>query len=158
MGDGGVRIVGSPVGTDDFCRRFCNEKVAEYSKRPETIGRFPNKQIAQKLLRECHCTRLVFLMRTTPPRLVEEAARTHDANTRKALERVLACPPDAPLTDDAWQQAQLPARMAGLGMWSSHAARDAAGLRGLARRYARPAARGGGDVAHAPQGRHFGHR
>lgn len=151
MGDGGVRIVGSPVGTDDFCRRFCNEKVAEYSKRPETIGRFPNKQIAQKLLRDATA-------RASSSRLVEQAARTHDANTRKALERVLACPPDAPLTDDAWQQAQLPARMAGLGMWSSHAARDAAGLRGLARRYARPAARGGGNVAHAPQGRHFGHR
>jgi hypothetical protein len=86
---GGIKFLGSPVGNLLFCRSFCINKALEYKKRIEAICVMKDKQSALLLLRYCHVTRFSFLLRTTAPHVIDEAAKIMDDNTRFALCHIL---------------------------------------------------------------------
>ncbi|XP_062512022.1 uncharacterized protein LOC134187872 [Corticium candelabrum] len=65
------------------------------------------------LLRHCHVTRMNFLSRTVPPRLLESAAAIHDTLTRSTFTNLLG---RGNLPDRQWLQATLPVRHGGFGL------------------------------------------
>ena len=115
----GVRVVGAPVGTDDFCVSYCNDQVEKWKQRAEAIAEYPDTQGANLMLRHTHISRCAFLNRSTPPHLLKEAAKKMDALTRKSLNQILGTSddPDWSLDDADWAQAQLSIKHGGLGYW-----------------------------------------
>ena len=118
--DGGVRFLGAPVGHPDFCKAFCMSLVQnDFRIRREAICLMKDKQSALLLLRYCHVSRFAFTLRTTPTDCVAEAALEMDRGTRAALVRILDLDDETLLSDQQWQQATLPMKLGGLGLFSA---------------------------------------
>ena len=66
------------------------------------------------LLRYCHVSRLISLLRTVSPRLVYLAAEAHDLLTRNTFVSLL----DLNVNSVCWQQVALPIRLGGFGLTS----------------------------------------
>jgi hypothetical protein len=78
----GIKFLGAPIGHEDFCISFCNDLVThEYAKKLKAIAIMKDVQSALLLLRFCHVTCFSFILRTTEPKLVKEAAVLMDLST-----------------------------------------------------------------------------
>ena len=118
--DGGVRFLGSPVGHPDFCRDYCLRLVeTEFRNRRDAIAGMKNKQGALALLRFSHVTRFSYILRTTPPEFVYDAAKLMDVGTRAAVDTILELSGPTALSDVQWCQVQLPIKLGGLGLCSA---------------------------------------
>ena len=125
----GLRVVGAPIGTREFCVEFCRQQVeTHFEERVGAIEKVSDTQAALIMLRYCHCTRFGFMLRATPPDIVREAAAAMDARTRKALDTIhdLHENSDCKMDNTDWAQAQLSIKNGGLGIWSSARASHAA--------------------------------
>jgi hypothetical protein len=110
---GGVVVLGTPLGTDDFIRAHADATVAKAGRVESAIVAAPLPEHDRHLLfTKCGThPRLVHLLRTTPPRLLDRALQAADAATRASLAALLK-------TDVGGvpEWAFLPARLGGLGI------------------------------------------
>ena len=67
----GIRIAGSPIGTDAFMQSFVHEKVAEAETKLETIAQVGKKipREAHRLLTMCATKLMSFIAATVPPHI-----------------------------------------------------------------------------------------
>ena len=144
----GMRVVGVPVGTEQFQSDFLQEAV---SGEPAELVREPvpmeNTQGSFQSLRLSAPSRLSHLLQTVPPSITCQAAANYDALVEWALASIIAgdgaaavglptpeevahdpavCQNQTYLGHDALRQAHLPIREGGLGLTSSRSIKGAA--------------------------------
>ena len=144
----GVRVVGVPVGTEQFQRDFLQEAVnGEPAELVRALVSMEDAQASFRVLRLSATFRLSHLLRTVPPSITCQAAANYDALVKWALASIVAgdgaataglptphevahnptvCHTSTYLGHDALYQAHLPIREGGLGLTSSSCSKDAA--------------------------------
>ena len=144
----GMRVVGVPVGTEQFQRDFLQDAV---NGKPAELVRalvpMEDAQASFQILRLSATSRLSHLLRTVPPSITCQAAANYDALVEWALASIIAgdgaaaaglptpeevahdptvCQNQTYLGHDALRQAHLPIREGGLGLTSSSSIKGAA--------------------------------
>ena len=93
--DGGMRVVGHPLGCDEFCRAFYDAKAAKTECLVDKIkemcdyGNAVSVQSAYLALRFCAEPRIAHLLRVAPPALIRDAAARHDQAIQGGLNALL---------------------------------------------------------------------
>ena len=143
----GMRVVGVPVGTEQFQRDFLQEAVNGESAEPvRALVPMEDAQASFQILRISATSRLSHLLRTVPPSITCHAAANYDALVEWALASIIAgdgaaaaglptpkevahdpavCQNQTYLGHDALRQAHLPIREGGLGLTSSSSIKGA---------------------------------
>ena len=114
--EGNFSILGSPVGSEEFCIEYLREFAIEPAEATlKAIGILEDPQVALTLIRHCagFC-QLVYSLRTTPPKYMVDLCQRLDNAVLRATELIL-CPLDAP----ARAQIQRDKRHGGFGLRSS---------------------------------------
>ena len=143
----GMRVVGVPVGTEQFQRDFLQEAVnGEPAELVRALVPMENAQASFQSLRLSATSRLSHLLRTVPPSITCQAAANHDALVEWALAYIIAgdgaaaavlptpeevahdctlCHNQTYLGHEVLRQAHLPIREGGLGLTSSSSIKGA---------------------------------
>ena len=144
----GMRVVGVPVGTEQFQRDFLQEAVnGEPAELVRALVPMEDDQARIQISRLSATSRLSHLLRTVPPSITCQAAANYDALVEWALASIVAgdgaaaaglptpeevahdptvCQNQTYLGHDALRQAYLPIREGGLGLTSSSSIKGAA--------------------------------
>ena len=113
----GVILLGSPIGSDDFCRHHWLEEVGNITVPViEALARYPNVQDRMLMARFCVATRSTMMMRSAHPTVTAPAAEQVDAALKLLIQSTVV---DDELTEDMWKQASLPLRYGGAGITSA---------------------------------------
>ena len=116
----GVKILGSPVGTDEFCLDAARERLEEETKLWRAIPSVPDLQCAWQLLVQCAGPRCHHFIRNVPPEHSVAYAQGHHRGTREVMGSLLeGLPRNLHQRHEAEQLASLPMRMGGLGLRSA---------------------------------------
>ena len=123
----GVKVLGTPVGTDAFVDALSDKRLAEERRFWDLLPTLPDLQAAWLLLLYCASPRCNYFARTLPPSKGRYYAEGHDDGMWRTLCRLLgreeveraALPTQAAL-------ATLPMRLGGLGLRSAARAKPAA--------------------------------
>ena len=76
----GMRVVGVPVGTEQFTREFVKEAVSgEPAELVRAVVPMDDAQASLQILRLSAVSRRSHLLRTVPPSITQEASRHFDA-------------------------------------------------------------------------------
>ena len=144
----GMRVVGVPVGTEQFQRDFMQEAVnGEPAELVRALAPMEDAQASFQILRLSATSRLSHLLRTVPPSITCQAAANYDALVEWALASIIAgdgaaaaglstpeevahdptvCQNQTYLGHEALRQAYLPIQGGGLGLTSSSSIKGAA--------------------------------
>ena len=88
----GMRVVGVPVGTEQFQRDFLQEAVnGEPAELVRALVPMEDTQASFQILRLSATSRLSHLLRTVPPSITCQAAANYDALVEWALASIIAC-------------------------------------------------------------------
>ena len=110
---GCFKFLGAVIGDAQFCNKVAFAKVAKASALLDKIAQLEDPQVALKLQRHCaNYSRLVHLMRSTPPEQIADALGAFDQKQRDTTNHILGLA----LTDDQWAQASRSTALAGLGL------------------------------------------
>ena len=123
----GLKVLGTPLGTQEFVDRFCAERSEEKAQLLNLIPKLPSIQSAWLLLYFCAVPRINHLLRNICPTSVSQAAALHDLCILETFRSIFAIPAsedwDAGLHGinfEIWvQQARLPLRLGGCGLRDS---------------------------------------
>ena len=92
----GFKLLGSPIGSKDFCTALTNKRVLKNESLLQAIGDLEDPQAALLLLRSCASFgKIAFSLRTTPGHLHEEAVRDFDESVRACFEEFSGLHPNA---------------------------------------------------------------
>ena len=81
----GIKVLGSPIGSDEFVRQLCRERLDHEQIFLNAIANIPDIQSAWLLLLYCACPRCNHTLRTVSPRLKDLYAQGHGAAIRNTL-------------------------------------------------------------------------
>jgi hypothetical protein len=123
----GVRVLGTPLGTDQFVDSFCADTLDEKAQLLHFLPKLPSLQAAWLLLYFCAVPRVNHLLRTLPPERARTLAARHDQRILEVFMGIFGIPCDGDwdsqlhgLEFDTWvRQARLPLRLAGCGLRDS---------------------------------------
>ena len=76
--DRGIKVVGTPIGSDAFVANFCSEVLSEERQLLENIPKLDSLQMSWLLLLFCAVPRVNHLLRTVSPVGVSAIAKRHD--------------------------------------------------------------------------------
>ena len=116
----GIKVLGTPVGSDAFVLRATASRLEEESRLWEAVSWVPDAQCAWQILLQCASPRCHHFLRTVPPRQSTGYAEGHDDGMWRAVEGVLGRLPGS-----QWQSemarwlTSLPMRLGGLGIRSA---------------------------------------
>ena len=144
----GMRVVGVPIGTEEFQRDFLQEVVnGEPAELVRVLVPMEDAQVSFHILRLSATSRLSHLLRTVPTSITYKAEGNYDALVKWTLASIIAgdeaaaaglptpaevahdptvCQNTTYLGHDALRQAHLPIREGGLGLTSSISIKGAA--------------------------------
>jgi hypothetical protein len=110
----GVKLLGAPIGTKDFTTDFVKKKLKALDEVCKLLREVDNAQVEFGLFRGClSYNKINHLLRTCPSDLLQEALKKFDDHFQNMVAEILRVPC---LTDDQWEQASLPVKLAGLGV------------------------------------------
>jgi len=123
----GIKVVGSPIGTDEYIVEVGREVVNEEVQLLDFLPQLASLQVSWLLLYFCAVPRINHMLRTLSPRVVTQLAIQHDAQILDVFWRLFALPIPATWDiqlhgvkhDEALMQAQLPLRLGGCGLRNS---------------------------------------
>ena len=96
----GMKVLGVPVGHEEFIKAQLRMKSAEHLRLFERIPAVENVQAGWLLLRFCAATRSILWLRTVRPELTAEFAAEHDRNVWRIF-----------CESETWNVGQLPLRL-----------------------------------------------
>jgi hypothetical protein len=100
--DGNFDLLGSPVGSSEYCTRYTQERVQKVAPTLAALGDFWDPQITVRLLRHCSSFgKLVYSARSTPPLAHNSALKEYDAYVRETFVSAMGFVP----TEPQWAQA-----------------------------------------------------
>ena len=85
----GIKILGTPVGHDEFVANFLEERLAEERKLWDAIPSIPDLQCSWQVLLQCAGPRCHHSLRTVPPRQCAGYAHGHDSGMQRTMEALL---------------------------------------------------------------------
>jgi len=110
----GVKLLGAPIGTKAFTTDFVKKKLVALSDVCKALREVDNAQIEFALFRGClSYNKINHLLRTCPPDLLQDALVKFDDHFHKMVAEILRVPC---LSEQQWDQASLPVKLAGLGV------------------------------------------
>ena len=116
----GVKVLGTPVGTDEFVQQHLDEKVTDEKKLWEALPEVPDLQCAWQVLVQCAGPRANHLLRTVPPSQSKVYAEAHDRGLWNAAQELLGgLPGSLEQKTTAAKLSTLPMRIGGLGLRSA---------------------------------------
>ena len=116
----GVKVPGTPVGSDEFVKEVSDARLEEEHKLWNAIPWIPDLQCAWLVLLQCAGPRCHHFIRTMPPSKLMEYAHGHDRGMLRSMEAILGSLPGTPSQNEtAHTFATLPMRMGGLGLRSA---------------------------------------
>ena len=116
----GIKILGTPVGSEEFHLACTRERLAEEAVLWRAIPWVQDLQCAWQLFVQCAGPRCNHFVRTVPPSFSASYAEGHDGGMQATMATLLeAIPGDASQQRVASQLATLPMRMGGLGSRSA---------------------------------------
>ena len=119
----GVDLLGSPLGSEDFCDKLVMDRVQKIEKTLDMLPELDDPQIELLLLRSCvGLPKFAFPMRTCPPSKISNSIRRFDDAITASLTTIVGCP----LTRSSSTQASLPVSIGGLGIRSASSTAEAA--------------------------------
>jgi hypothetical protein len=110
----GVKLLGAPIGTKDFTTDFVRKKLKALDDVSKLLREVDNAQVEFGLFRGClSYNKINHLLRTCPPELLDVALEKFDDHFQNMVAEILrvSC-----LSEDQWEQASLPVKLAGLGV------------------------------------------
>ena len=109
----GVSLLGSPVGSDDFCVTVVKGRLDTVRALLDRLPDIEDSQIEYSLLRSClSLPKFISILRTCSPSIISSLTAEFDQMIYSSLSRILgACP--SPWT---WAKATLPVALGGLGL------------------------------------------
>ena len=109
----GFIVLGTPVGEDDFVSTFLEDKLTSVGTLFDQLESLVDPQLAFHLQRFCLGTcKRSHLLRTIPVHQTRQFTARFDQLQRSRFEKM-----QRPCSDVAWQQATLPFRQGGLGLY-----------------------------------------
>ena len=121
--DTGIKLLGSPIGDEDFVRRFFQARTDKVRAITAELSSLQQPHLEFVLLRSCLALpKIVFMLRTTDTTSLKTLLHRFDSITREALSRILG----RPVSDQGWEQAKTPVCMGGLGLRAASDHGDAA--------------------------------
>jgi ubiquitin carboxyl-terminal hydrolase 44/49 len=110
----GVKLLGAPIGSKEFTTDFVKKKLKALDDVCKLLREVDNAQVEFGLFRGClSYNKINHLLRTCPPGLLQEALVKFDDHFQNMIAEILRVPC---LTEDQWEQASLPVKLAGLGV------------------------------------------
>ena len=110
----GVKLLGAPVGNDDYTAAFLEEKLARLQEVHKLLREVDDAQVEFGLFRGClQFNKINHLLRSCPPYLLGSSLSKFDSSFRSMVAEILRL---SDLDDEQWEQASLPIRFAGLGV------------------------------------------
>ena len=110
----GVKLLGAPIGTKAFTMGFVKKKLDSLEAVCGTLKKVDNAQVEFALFRGfLSYNKINHLLRTCPPDLLQDALVEFDDHFQNMVAAILRVPC---LTEDQWDQASLPVKLAGLGV------------------------------------------
>lgn len=116
LNSNGINILGTPLGSEAFCRDECASKFRNMSASVKSITKY-HPEIAYLLLAQCVNSRPQHLLRSVPPWILAEAALQFDDIIDQAIKVLCQC--SGALPAHAALIRALPIRSGGLGMRSA---------------------------------------
>ena len=109
----GVSLLGSPVGSDDFCVTVVKDRLDSVRALLDRLPDIEDSQIEYSLLHSClSLPKFISILRTCSPSIISSLTIEFDQIIYSSLSRILgACP--SPL---AWSKATLLVALGGLGL------------------------------------------
>ena len=116
----GIRILGTPVGTDEYVRAHADRCLEEEQRLREAIPRVADLQYAWQILLQCVGPRCHHFLRTIPPCQTAEYTQRHDEGMWHTLTALLGHPAGLREgSETARGTTTLPFRLGGLGLRSA---------------------------------------
>ena len=113
----GVRLMGSPVGSAEFCSKFWLDEVNSTNVPVmDLLAKVEHLQTRILLARYCGASRAAFMMRSSHPTYTKKAAAVHDAAVAKFAATMLHESSKGVLSASMLAQARLPLRLGGVGL------------------------------------------
>ena len=111
-GSGNFKLLGAPVGSNEWCEELLGRRIAKARSLLAAIGKFPDAQGAFSLLRSCSgWSKVLYSCRTVPPDAQMDGLRTADSDLRAAPGQLIG----RPSSGDDWRLASLGIAAGGLG-------------------------------------------
>ena len=116
----GVKVLGTPVGSEEFVREISDLRLEEEQKLWDAIPWIPDLQCGWQVLLQCAGPRCHHFLQTMPPSASLDYAQRHDTGMLGTMESLLGSVPGTqPQKATAHMLATLPMRMGGLGLRSA---------------------------------------
>ena len=100
----GTRVLGTPVGSDEFIINWLNDFMIKFSEDVSRVTKFPNKQCQWLFLYNVLKNKVTHLLRSISPKLSRHIIPKYNKEIRGVFEDIL----DSSCTDITWRQAMLP--------------------------------------------------
>ena len=113
----GVELLGAPIfGSSEYFDFFAAALFDKFKHlQQDLLPELDDPQVELQLLHQClSCCKVVHMLCTVPPHMLHNLA-LFDDQLRNSLPRVVR----TSFSDLTWQQATLPQRMGGLGIWQA---------------------------------------
>ena len=114
----GVELLGGPIsGSPEYFDDFATALFDKVKYLQDLLSELEDPQVELQLLRQClSCCKIVHMLRTVnvPPHMLHNLS-LFDNQLRSSLSRVVR----TSISDLTWQQATLPLRLGGLGIWQA---------------------------------------
>ena len=114
--DRGIIVLGSPLGSPEFCEAFANERMRKEEKLLAWLPELEDAQVSWLLLYFCAVPRANHILRLLPPSLSVKYAEKHDQAIQRCLVSLLNCQPLSTLQCGV---ASLRGSLGGLGLRSA---------------------------------------
>ena len=111
----GIRVLGTPLGSDEFVRVQLQLTVDSHRLLLDRIPAVQDLQSAWLLLLFCAVSRATYYLRVCRPSVTDLFARQHDAQIWQCLVALLGHDPPNPV----WEVGSLPLHLGGLGLRSA---------------------------------------
>lgn len=109
----GITLLGAPIGSPSYIKAFASKRVEACRQTIHSTFDLQDPQSELILLRACTgVTKIIFLIRTVPPQLIQDELTSFDYHVDEALDHILG----SPVANDNRKLWSLPFSMGGFGI------------------------------------------
>ena len=109
-------LLGCPIGPKPYCEEVLQDRISGIRKSLATQHDMQDSQLETTLLRSCLALpKFSYILCTTPPSYIEQAARDIDVAVKEMLETIVGIP----ITEWSWLKAPLPSSHGGINLRSA---------------------------------------
>ena len=113
---GGFSLLGCPIGPPSYCEEVLQSRITKVRESLVALHDMRDSHLETTLLRSCLALpKVMYVLRTSPPSYIMQAARDFDEAVRETLQIIVG----VPLSEWSWLKASLPSCRGGIGLRSA---------------------------------------